>query len=45
MTIETNRRKTVLLVDDEAHILSTAAFCLQSSGIRKVLTLTDSRDA
>jgi len=37
-------RKSVLLVDDEVHILSTAMFCLQSSGISDVLTLSDSRD-
>lgn len=44
MTIESLPRKPVLLVDDEAHILSTAMFCLQSSGLGTVLTLSDSRD-
>jgi len=37
-------KKSVLLVDDETHILNTAMFCLQSSGIKEVMTLSDSRD-
>src|SRR5512145_2463091 len=44
MTIENHPLKTVLLVDDEPNILRTARFCLQSSGISTVLTLSDSRD-
>jgi len=44
MKNETSIRKTVLLVDDEEHILSTSMFCLQNSGLSDVLALTDSRD-
>jgi len=44
MKNEYSPRKTVLLVDDEPYILSTAKFCLQSSGFSDVLTLSDSRD-
>lgn len=44
MTKDKSPLKTVLLVDDEPNILSTAMFCLQSSGLSNVLTLSDSRD-
>jgi DNA-binding NtrC family response regulator len=37
-------RKTVLLVDDEEHILSTSVLCLQSCGLSDVMTLSDSRE-
>jgi DNA-binding NtrC family response regulator len=38
-----NTRKTVLLVDDEEHILATYLFTLQGSGISDVKALSDSR--
>jgi len=44
MNSETDIRKTVLFVDDEMHILSTAKLCLQSSGLSDVLLINDSRD-
>ena len=39
----TPTEKTVLLVDDEQHILTTNRLCLQSAGVNEVLTLTDPR--
>jgi len=37
-------RKTVLLVDDEEHILTTNMLSLQGSGLSDVKTISDSRD-
>jgi len=36
--------ETVLLVDDEDHILATSSLCLRASGITRIETLNDSRE-
>jgi len=42
MNLTDTCRETVLLVDDEEHILTTSKFCLKSSGIDDIQTLDDS---
>ena len=36
--------KTILLVDDEPHILATSRLCLQGAGVGRIETLDDSRE-
>jgi DNA-binding NtrC family response regulator len=44
MKNEISGRKTVLLVDDEEHILTTYMLSFQGSGLNDVKTISDSRD-
>jgi len=44
MKAKTDNNQTVLLVDDEEHILNTSRLRLKASGISNVITLQDSRE-